>query len=73
MISTRYAAMSPNAVKAGYCGPTGSLALTGPVGEATVSSRARDLTVAAERWKVSGSLTGARWFNRPTLVGQGCA
>lgn len=60
-LPTLYAATSPDAVKAGYYGPTGFMELRGPVGNATVAPRARDPKVAARLWTISETLTGARW------------
>lgn len=60
-LSTLYAATSPNAVKAGYYGPTGFMQLKGRVGEATVAPSARDQTAAARLWSVSETLTGVHW------------
>jgi NAD(P)-dependent dehydrogenase (short-subunit alcohol dehydrogenase family) len=60
-LPTLFAATSPNAVKAGYYGPTGFMELKGPVGESTVALRARDPSVAARLWAVSESLTGVNW------------
>jgi NAD(P)-dependent dehydrogenase (short-subunit alcohol dehydrogenase family) len=60
-LPTLYAATSPEAVKAGYYGPTGFMQIKGPVGEATVAPRARDSAVAAKLWSVSEALTGVHW------------
>ncbi|MBC7376918.1 MAG: SDR family oxidoreductase [Burkholderiaceae bacterium] len=67
-LPTLYAATSPDAVKAGYYGPTGFMELKGGVGEATVASRARDQAVAARLWAVSETLTGVRWTAAPVMT-----
>jgi NAD(P)-dependent dehydrogenase (short-subunit alcohol dehydrogenase family) len=64
-LPTLFAATSPKAVKAGYYGPAGFMELKGPVGEATVATRARDQTVAAKLWSVSKRLTGVHWAAAP--------
>jgi NAD(P)-dependent dehydrogenase (short-subunit alcohol dehydrogenase family) len=66
-LPTLFAATSPDAVKAGYYGPTGFMELKGGVGEATVASRARDRAVAANLWAVSESLTGVHWAAAPAM------
>ena len=67
-LPTLYAVTSPDAVKAGYYGPAGFMELKGPVGEATVASRARDQAVAARLWAVSETLTGVRWTAAPVMT-----
>jgi len=67
-LPTLFAATSPDAVKAGYYGPTGFMELKGGVGEATVAPRARDRAVAAKLWAVSETLTGVRWTAAPVLT-----
>ena len=67
-LSTLYAATSPNAVKAGYYGPTGFMELKGSVGEATVAPLARDQAVAAKLWAVSERLTGVHWAAAPVMT-----
>jgi len=67
-LPTLFAATSPDAVKAGYYGPTGFMELKGGVGEATVASRARDRAVAARLWAVSERLTGVRWTATPVMT-----
>ena len=72
-LSTLYAATSPDAVKAGYYGPTGFMELKGRVGEATVAPRARDEAVAARLWAVSETLTGVHWAAATTLAARSFA
>ena len=72
-LSTLYAATSPDAVKAGYYGPTGFMELRGRVGEATVSPRARDRAVATKLWAVSETLTGVHWAAATTLAARSFA
>ncbi len=67
-LPTLYAATSPDAVKAGYCGPTGFMEFKGPVGAATVAPRARDQAVAAKLWQVSEKLTGVQWAPAGTMA-----
>ena len=67
-LPTLFAATSPDAVKAGYYGPTGFMELKGGVGEAAVASRARDQAVASRLWAVSETLTGVRWTAAPVMT-----
>jgi NAD(P)-dependent dehydrogenase (short-subunit alcohol dehydrogenase family) len=67
-LSALYAATSPDAVKAGYYGPTGFMELKGRVGEAIVASRARDKVMAAKLWEVSETLTGVHWVAVPAMA-----
>jgi NAD(P)-dependent dehydrogenase (short-subunit alcohol dehydrogenase family) len=67
-LPTLFAATSPDAVKAGYYGPTGFMELKDGVGEATVASRARDRAVASKLWAVSKSLTGVHWSAAPVMT-----
>ena len=53
-----YAATSPDAGPAGYYGPNGFYELKGAPAPAKIFARARDTTVAARLWEVSGQLTG---------------
>ena len=56
-----YAATDPHAEKAGYYGPTGLFELKGPPGKSSMSSKARDMGVAARLWEVSERLTGVTY------------
>jgi NAD(P)-dependent dehydrogenase (short-subunit alcohol dehydrogenase family) len=67
-LPTLFAATSPDAVKAGYYGPTGFMELKGGVGEATVAPRARDRDVAANLWAVSQRSTGVHWAAAPAMT-----
>ena len=67
-LPTLFAATSPDAVKAGYYGPTGFMELKGGVGEAAVASRALDQAVASRLWAVSETLTGVRWTAAPMMT-----
>ena len=60
-LPTLFAATSPEAKPAGYYGPQGFVEMKGPVGEAVVGQRARDVAVAARLWEVSEQLTGVGW------------
>lgn len=55
-----FAATDPAAKGGGYYGPTGLLQLVGPLGDAMVPRRARDIEVARRLWAVSEELTGTR-------------
>jgi len=74
-LPTLYAATSPDAVGAGYYGPTGFMELKGPVGLATVAPRARNRRVAARLWEVSERCTAVLWAppDLPPCVGPGAA
>lgn len=70
-LPTLYAATSPDAMKAGYYGPTGFLQLKGPVGEATVAPGARDLAIVSRLWAVSEDLTKVHWVAAPMVTARG--
>ena len=53
-----YAATDPHAEKAAFYGPTGLFELKGAPGKSSMSSKARDMGVAARLWEVSERLTG---------------
>jgi NAD(P)-dependent dehydrogenase (short-subunit alcohol dehydrogenase family) len=58
-LSILYAATSPQAVPAGYYGPTGFMELTGPPTRAKVPPAAQDMTAAARLWRLAEDATGA--------------
>ncbi len=60
-LPTLFAATSPEAMPAGYYGPKGMFELKGRVGEATVSDKANDASLARGLWDVSEELTGVFW------------
>jgi hypothetical protein len=60
-LPTLYAATSPDAKAGGYYGPQNFFELKGPVGNAIVGKKARDITVAARLWAVSEELTDVHW------------
>ncbi|WP_339844885.1 SDR family oxidoreductase [uncultured Dokdonia sp.] len=45
----------------GYYGPTGRMQWTGPVGECTLESHARDKAVMKQLWQVSEKATNFKW------------
>jgi NAD(P)-dependent dehydrogenase (short-subunit alcohol dehydrogenase family) len=59
-LPTLFAATSPNAKPGGYYGPTGLREMRGPVGEARISDRAQNRTMAAELWQACERLTGVK-------------
>lgn len=60
-LPTLYAATAPAARAAGYYGPGKLFEQKGPVADAKVSRRARDVDVARQLWDVSQQLSGASW------------
>jgi hypothetical protein len=60
-LPTLFAATSPQAKPAGYYGPQQFFELKGPVGEAKIGKRAREIDIASRLWEVSEQLTGVRW------------
>jgi NAD(P)-dependent dehydrogenase (short-subunit alcohol dehydrogenase family) len=69
-LPTLFAATSPDAKGGGYYGPTGFMELKGGVGDATVASKAKDLTVAKHMWSISEQLTGVVWTDIADGVAQ---
>ena len=59
-LPTLFAAASPGAKPGGYYGPTGLREMRGPVGEAKVSDRAQNRSMAAELWQACERLTGVK-------------
>jgi len=57
-LPTLYAATSSDAGPAGYYGPNGFYELKGAPAPAKIFAKARDATVGARLWEVSGQLTG---------------
>jgi NAD(P)-dependent dehydrogenase (short-subunit alcohol dehydrogenase family) len=60
-LPTLYAATDPQATAAGYYGPKGLYEMKGPVTDAFVAKRAKDVAVAARLWEISEQLTGTSW------------
>jgi NAD(P)-dependent dehydrogenase (short-subunit alcohol dehydrogenase family) len=57
-LPTLFAATSPQAQKAGYCGPGGFSEMKGPPAPAKIMPQAKDAATAARLWEVSALLTG---------------
>jgi NAD(P)-dependent dehydrogenase (short-subunit alcohol dehydrogenase family) len=72
-LPTLFAAISPDAVNAGYYGPTGFMELKGDVGAAKVAAMATDEGAAARLWGVSETLTGERGMAAPDGTAGGLA
>ena len=60
-LPTLFAATAFDAKNAGYYGPQHLFEMKGPVGEATIARKAKDLAIAHRLWEVSVQLTGAEW------------
>lgn len=59
-LPTLFAATSPNVKPGGYYGPQGLREMRGPVGEARISDRAQNRTMARDLWQTCERLTGIK-------------
>lgn len=60
-LPTLFAATAFDAKNAGYYGPQHLFEMKGPLGEATIAPKAKDIAIAHRLWEVSIELTGAEW------------